>query len=241
MYNKLFTKILDSSIWLQPSEIRLVWITLLAAMDEDGYAHFSALQNLADRAKVSLEWAEKAVAVFTSPDPDSANPDYDGKRIERIPGGFIVLNAKAHRSLISREIQRENTRERVRRWRSAHPVTQSNKTVTPSEASSEAISGSKAKKLDSSEPERPATEPEVALVFKTVGKEPEYRLAKTKILEWLEVFPNLEVFQECLKAKAWLEANPARCKTSRGMPRYLYAWLSRAQNNGGSHALSSMR
>ena len=34
MYNKLFTKILDSSIWLAPDPVRLVWITLLAAMDE---------------------------------------------------------------------------------------------------------------------------------------------------------------------------------------------------------------
>ena len=40
MYNKLFTKILDSSIWLAPDSARIVWLTFLAAMDEDGVVRF---------------------------------------------------------------------------------------------------------------------------------------------------------------------------------------------------------
>jgi hypothetical protein len=53
MYNKLFTKILDSSIWLEPQATRLVWITLLAAMDEDGFCPFASGLNLARRAKMT--------------------------------------------------------------------------------------------------------------------------------------------------------------------------------------------
>jgi hypothetical protein len=41
MYNRLFTKILDSSIWLEADTTRIVWITMLASMDEDGFAPFS--------------------------------------------------------------------------------------------------------------------------------------------------------------------------------------------------------
>ena len=70
MYNRLFTKILDSSIWLEPDSTRIVWITLLVAMDQDGYAHFSALENLAARAHVSLAKAKRAIECFESPDPD---------------------------------------------------------------------------------------------------------------------------------------------------------------------------
>ena len=141
MYNKLFEKILDSSIWLQPTPIRIVWITLLAAMDEDGYAHFSALQNLADRAKVTLDEARAAVDCFMSPDPDSGNQDYEGRRLERIPGGYIVLNAAYHRAMVSREIQKIKTRERVQRFREKQKdVTQGNDLVTPSEAVSESES-----------------------------------------------------------------------------------------------------
>jgi len=61
MFNKLYTKILDSSIWLEPAPTRIVWITLLAAMDIDGYAHFSAVENLELMAMVSLDEAKPVI------------------------------------------------------------------------------------------------------------------------------------------------------------------------------------
>lgn len=117
MFNKIFTKILDSSIWLEPPNTRIVWITLLAAMDETGYAHFSAVENLAWRSRVPLEDAEEAVKVLMAPDPNSSDPDNKGRRIERVPGGFVVLNAGKYRAIMSREIQKEKTRQRVANWR----------------------------------------------------------------------------------------------------------------------------
>lgn len=41
---------------------------------------------------------------------------------------------------------------------------------------------------------------------------------------------------EVLKAAVWLDANPTRRKTHKGMPRFLVSWLSRAQDRGGSSA-----
>lgn len=117
MYNKLFTKILDSSIWLEPVTTRIVWITLLAAMDEDGYAHFSAIENLANRARVTVTECNAAVQALMAPDPNSADPEFDGRRIERINGGFMVLNAVKYRSIFSNATRREQTRLRVKRFR----------------------------------------------------------------------------------------------------------------------------
>ena len=140
MYNKLFTKILDSSIWLAPDPHRLVWITLIAAMDEDGNAMFASAGNLAARARVTREQAEAAVLDFEGPDPDSGDPDNEGRRIERFPGGWHVLNAAKYRDLVTKAIIREQTRERTARYRAklngdAH-VTQdkriSDASVTPS-------------------------------------------------------------------------------------------------------------
>lgn len=121
MFNKLFTKILDSSIWLEPVATRIVWITLLAAMDEDGYAHFSAVENLASRARVTVEEATVALECFMAPDPNSGNPANDGRRVERVPGGFMVLNAAYHREAMNRVVQREQTRQRVAAWRADNP------------------------------------------------------------------------------------------------------------------------
>jgi hypothetical protein len=135
MYNKLFTKILDSSIWLESSPTRIVWVTLIAVMDEHGFAQFASVANLANRARVTLEEAKEAVARLESPDVDSSDPENEGRRLERVPGGWLVLNAEKHRQMVTRAIIQAQTRERVRRHR--EKKRSSNGSVTPSEAESE--------------------------------------------------------------------------------------------------------
>ncbi len=117
MYNKLFSKILDSSIWLAPDPHRIMWVTILAAMDEDGNIFFASVANLAARARVPLQDAQEAVRAFESADPDSADPENEGRRIERFPGGWHVLNAHKYRALVTKAIIREQTRQRVAKHR----------------------------------------------------------------------------------------------------------------------------
>jgi hypothetical protein len=124
MYNRLFTKILDSSIWLEKDVTRIVWITLLAAMDEDGFCAFSCEENLARRANVPLLGLKKALAVLESPDRFNSDDEFQGRRIERVPNGWIVLKARAYRKLLTREIQREQTRVRVAEHRAKQKAKQ---------------------------------------------------------------------------------------------------------------------
>jgi hypothetical protein len=72
MYNKLFTKILDSSMWLEDHATVRVWITLLASMDEDGMTQYATVMNLAKRANVTTEEAAAAVKTLEAPDPHRA-------------------------------------------------------------------------------------------------------------------------------------------------------------------------
>lgn len=132
MYNKLFTKILDSSVWLESTATRIVWLTFIASMDETGFAQFAAVANVAHRARVSVEEAQEALQRLESPDPDSSDPENEGRRVERVPGGWLVLNAQKHRALVTRAIIQDQTRERVKRHRSMKRT--SNAPVTPSEA-----------------------------------------------------------------------------------------------------------
>lgn len=142
MYNKIFTKILDSSIWLEADPTRIVWITMIAAMDEDGFCAFASVANLARRAVVDLDKAEEAVRVLEAPDSNSCDPDHEGRRIERVPGGWIVLNAQKYKELVTRVVARERTRLRVAKYRDKQnscnaDVTPSNVSVTQSETVSE--------------------------------------------------------------------------------------------------------
>ena len=141
MYNKLFTKILDSTIWLESDATRLVWITFLAAMDEDGFVALSSVGNVAARARVPIEAAEAAVAALEAPDRSDPTQEYDGKRIERVPYGWMVLNAAKYRDIIRRETAKEQTRQRVAKHRAKKTgnvhVTQGNEKLTPSVAVTE--------------------------------------------------------------------------------------------------------
>lgn len=145
MYNKLFTKIVDSSIWMEADHVRLVWLMFIAIMDEDGYVNLASEKNVAHRAVMDLEKASNAIHVLESPDPDSSNPANEGRRITRVSGGWIVNNAGEYRGIIKREHQKELNRERVRKHRSRNAgvtsrnatVTRANDSVTPSEADTE--------------------------------------------------------------------------------------------------------
>ena len=117
MYNKIFTKILDSSVWLESTPTRIVWITLLAAMDEVGFCPFAAVGNVASRARVTAEEARDAIATLESPDAVAPHQEHEGRRIERVPGGWIVINAKKYRDIVTRAQAQETTRQRVSRFR----------------------------------------------------------------------------------------------------------------------------
>lgn len=119
MYNKLFSRILWSSIWTHDYPTRIVWVTFLAAMDEDGVVHFATPKNAAAIAQVTEEEALRAVAILEAPDANSANPEHEGRRVRRIPGGWLVLNAGVYKELATREQARERTRQRVARHRAS--------------------------------------------------------------------------------------------------------------------------
>ena len=138
MYAKVFTSILDSSIWIEPHATRIVWFTLLLSMDADGFAKFSTNENLASRARVTLDECNAAVTLLNAPDPSSGDPEFEGRRIEKVPGGFMILNSAKYRALASDVSRRELTRLRVNRHRDKEPVTHCNAAVTQPYASASA-------------------------------------------------------------------------------------------------------
>jgi len=91
LYNKLVPDIIQSSIWNEPSDIRIVWLTLLALKDMNGYVRGDA-RTIARMANVSVEMSEEALKRFQEPDPMSRTPDHEGRRIAPFQGGWIVLN-----------------------------------------------------------------------------------------------------------------------------------------------------
>lgn len=70
------------------------------------------------------------------------------------------------------------------------------------------------------------------MTFQTVGAAKTWDLTRGRLDGWAQTYPHLAVGAECRKAWAWVEANPGRRKTARGMPAFLVNWLNRAVDHG---------
>lgn len=81
-----------------------------------------------------------------------------------------------------------------------------------------------------------ASEPPPVLVFPCVPgrkkKPTEWSLSQTKLAEYRESFPGVDVLAELRKARQWCIDNPAKRKTYDGTPAFLTRWLGKAQDQG---------
>lgn len=115
-FTKLFASIIHSTVWREPDHVRLVWVTMLAMADRNGYVGAS-LPGLADAARVTLSECEDALEKFMAPDPYSRSQEHEGRRIELADRGWQLLNYKVFREARQAEVRREQNREAQRRYR----------------------------------------------------------------------------------------------------------------------------
>lgn len=58
----------------------------------------------------------------------------------------------------------------------------------------------------------------------------EYPVSPQLVNELQRAYPGVDIRAELGKARAWCVTNPTKRKTARGVPRFLNAWMERAQN-----------
>ena len=89
-----------------------------------------------------------------------------------------------------------------------------------------------------SEPIKLASEPEAAygLVFPVKSKKgasKEWALPQSLVDEFVATYgEGFPVEAELRRARMWCVSNPAKCKTARGMPKFLNNWLGKANDRG---------
>ena len=115
-FTKLFNSILDSTIWQESKETKLVWITMLAMSDRNGCV-FASVPGLAVRSGVTLTEAEAALVCLLAPDKYSRTKTAEGRRIEAIDGGWRLINHGKYRALLSAEERREYNRRKQQEHR----------------------------------------------------------------------------------------------------------------------------
>lgn len=117
-FTKLFSSITESTIWAEPNHIRITWITMMAMADRKGRV-WASIPGLANRARITVEEAKEALQRFLSPDEYSRTPEFEGRRIEPIEGGWRLLNYKKYRDIQDDETVLESKRKYINTRRGA--------------------------------------------------------------------------------------------------------------------------
>lgn len=84
-----------------------------------------------------------------------------------------------------------------------------------------------------SEPDKPTPNPSGILL--PLNDRSFYDVPLDKIAMWKETYPAVDVEQELKRMIAWLDSNPTRRKTRKGINRFINSWLSREQDRGGTY------
>jgi hypothetical protein len=119
-YTKLFNSILASTIWREGKETKILWITMLAMADKDGMVEAS-VPGLADMARLSVKETQAALGILESPDEFSRTKDHEGRRIEPVLGGWLILNHATYRQKMDMDerseylrLKKQESRDRAR-------------------------------------------------------------------------------------------------------------------------------
>lgn len=161
-----------------------------------------------------------------------------------------VCNAMKRHGLLSethvivswskRQVKREredNSNERVKRYRESKKVNDSsskgdsNASVTPvqRQETPRTEQNRTDKKEDMSEKPKPVSlDSSISLPCEDGS---EYVYPAKYLSDALKAYPLVDIKSQASKARAWLEGNPTRKKTRRGMTKFLNGWLSRAQGD----------
>lgn len=75
------------------------------------------------------------------------------------------------------------------------------------------------------------------IITLTLNDKSEFGVDRIQVQEWQELYPAVNIEQELRKMKGWLNANPKKRKTRRGITRFINGWLSREQDKGGSKTM----
>lgn len=167
---KLDIGILDSSLWLERTQREVFITALLMAEPHElkepapeirvrsleytgfvvpagwyGFIHAAGV-GILHRAGISKEEGMQALEALVAEDYESKDPDYGGRRLVRVDGGYIVLNFMKYRDQdysAKERMQRLRERKKAAKYTNVTPVTRNKRNdvtqqIAEAEAESEA-------------------------------------------------------------------------------------------------------
>ena len=116
-YAPLFASIVESSLWKQPLHVRVLFVTMLPRKDWDHVVRVSD-HHLKNMANITDDQTMDGLRILSSPDTSTTIPQpFDGRRIERVEEGWLILNGDKYQRMMKQLNQRAMGAKRKREQR----------------------------------------------------------------------------------------------------------------------------
>jgi hypothetical protein len=115
-WTPLMDSIVDSSLWTEPYYVRILFVTMMALKDKDMIVRRSAFA-IAQRAHMKEQEVLDGLKILAAPDRKRLEPQpFDGRRIQKVEEGWLILNGLKYRKLIGKEKRREYKAGKAREY-----------------------------------------------------------------------------------------------------------------------------
>ena len=144
MYGKIFESLYEGSMVGAGPTIFAVWGYCIAKADDSGIVILNPalLAPIIGTSRVDVE---QAIEYLTSPDPNSKNPEHEGRRLVNMSGyAYAVVSHAIYRGIKNNQDRREYMREYMRKRRGDDAVNslQSLQELTKVNSASASVSAS---------------------------------------------------------------------------------------------------
>jgi len=140
-FTKLASSIISSSIWSEDDKTRILWITMLALADADGFVS-GTCPGLAAMARMTAKQVRTSLDKLLDIDPESRTKDNDGRRLAEVEDGWFILNYSKYRDKDRLERRKEYLRQYQREYMRNVRQEKSNECLTSVQPSASASSSS---------------------------------------------------------------------------------------------------
>lgn len=134
VWTPLWNSIVDSSLWDEDDAVCKVFITLLALKDEDHVVRCNAYQIAKKCGRKSEDEVLECLKILASPDKKrKEKQEFDGRRIEKVEEGWLVLNGQKYQDLMQTVVRRRKQAQWQREQRMIERAVREGKALNPSE------------------------------------------------------------------------------------------------------------
>lgn len=98
-YTPIFENIVDSSLWEEPYYVRVLFLSMLALKDRDHVVR-ADVYRLKKRANMKEEEVIEGLKRLEAPDRKRPGQLFEGRRIEKVEDGYLILNGDKYQKLM---------------------------------------------------------------------------------------------------------------------------------------------